>query len=1061
MAYLYKQVTCPRWKRDRCHLLEAHCVFAHQSTDRNAPYGSELTKDFTCYRWRDGTCTNDARDCPFAHNDTGLYVGRDNNASLKHITCYHWKILDDCNEEDQCLYAHEDTGILAWQPQEEAQFCPGKNSLKDYICPRWEENSQCKWIRLGCPYTHSLTGISCLDPDRMSDVQTTALEDSVNPIEHSESIPEHSSIPIWTRSVRGTLLTIVDAPTVPVIDRPAGAPPPPSGDSASMILLPISSATCTETSQTGQSSAPVSWISAEQIAREREIDDPLNLSMVVSQANHSNAEYGESSSRPPSSTGIRTRCASEPDFPNSARASRLKECAICGKALFSRTSLCHQCSLSSSNPAMRRLPVSIASTVAVIDSTTEQNLLETQDKLFESIEPETRSTASRPQPQNLPSALRPGPINPLKRTAAPGTFPRKRLKRSLEDVAREDSACTSRFDPRTAHVEPDSRSLRLSRKSQLEEPIKSAMVQKDLFNQKNSIATASTLLSALGDDNADLPQTLPRVNQSRSRSRTNPNPSSRISNVQYFRPQNSAFVAGSGVLDEETSLVTEPAGEASTEVPTIRDCGISSTEAVATIAELRVPGAMLQAGRIDQQAVASEVPTGLKADAQRSFSSSSLLQPDRLTNSDNAKVQPLDRRGPTFSLPRCQNDRRTRYVEQWTAGLVQQNEDRNLNRASPGQWIEVAAAPRDSSSGCLATDSHQIASRASIDEAMIEDSVGDDAVDSTRNADISHQGADDENEERPLTQSRTDSRLDSRSFTPGLTAVDHSSLLVAAEAEAGQATSLTRGILGRKRTRRSFESFISQSPSGRVTDVVSSGDHMHRDGLSTLNGVQGINSSSTTLVDQAVWTKADGTRAKATLMARGVQFEPDSDSEKEQSSDDLPCQRSSRQTDPLRRRQRSSNLFDIAPHLDTTRDQHRRGSGEPLEHPKHTSRPRKQMFGSLLRRQCHERRHSTGDPHQEVYRTLEAVVVTAVVQEVVPPEIPDPWALPRTETKKATISFRKFAGLPEQAVIEAGSREAELVFREVKETRGADEAGTQTRRRRVPEDGKFPFVYTR
>ncbi|KAJ9603491.1 hypothetical protein H2200_012269 [Cladophialophora chaetospira] len=166
----YKQITCPSLRKGGCWLVEEHCVFAHKETGRAAPNSNTDAKDFTCPEYAAGRCPRRMRDCKYAHYDTGLYVGLDGKASLKHITCWYWRIKGHClKNEENCLYAHEETGLLSWQPNVDSQKRGGgANSLKDFICPRFEHGEFCVYEQRGnCPYTHSRSGKSCLAQYRL------------------------------------------------------------------------------------------------------------------------------------------------------------------------------------------------------------------------------------------------------------------------------------------------------------------------------------------------------------------------------------------------------------------------------------------------------------------------------------------------------------------------------------------------------------------------------------------------------------------------------------------------------------------------------------------------------------------------------------------------------------------------------------------------------------------------------------------------------------------------------------------------------------------------------
>ncbi|KAK5064686.1 hypothetical protein LTR84_000520 [Exophiala bonariae] len=160
---LYKSITCPWWRKGRCNLFEDHCLFAHSDTGHYAPNGRNPARAFTCAEWREGRCQKSSLDCLYSHRDTGLHVTFEHHVVRKHITCYYWKVNGTCtNYEKDCVYAHRDTGILAWKPAKDSRSPFRTNSLKNYICPRFETRGSCHLSQNECPYTHSSSAISCL-----------------------------------------------------------------------------------------------------------------------------------------------------------------------------------------------------------------------------------------------------------------------------------------------------------------------------------------------------------------------------------------------------------------------------------------------------------------------------------------------------------------------------------------------------------------------------------------------------------------------------------------------------------------------------------------------------------------------------------------------------------------------------------------------------------------------------------------------------------------------------------------------------------------------------------
>jgi hypothetical protein len=149
----YKQITCPNGAG--CRYMEDHCMFSHRDTGRYAPGARSRAKDFTCPDWQARSCRWLERECLYAHVDTGLYVGSDGKASTKHLTCWNWRYRS-CQFGERCLFSHHDTGLCAWQPLGMSKGPHATHSLKDFRCPRYNDDKPCAFDRTKtCPYTHS------------------------------------------------------------------------------------------------------------------------------------------------------------------------------------------------------------------------------------------------------------------------------------------------------------------------------------------------------------------------------------------------------------------------------------------------------------------------------------------------------------------------------------------------------------------------------------------------------------------------------------------------------------------------------------------------------------------------------------------------------------------------------------------------------------------------------------------------------------------------------------------------------------------------------------------
>jgi hypothetical protein len=168
--------------------------------------------------------------------------------------------------------------------------------------------------------------------------------------------------------------------------------------------------------------------------------------------------------------------------------------------------------------------------------------------------------------------------------------------------------------------------------------------------------------------------------------------------------------------------------------------------------------------------------------------------------------------------------------------------------------------------------------------------------------------------------------------------------------------------------------------------------------------------------------------AKAKLLAKGVVFESDSDSDLGDEPENLPSDFTpSLRSEPLGiwAKDKSRDLFEVAPIL---RPQtHSLSNGEPT--PKDSKSksaaedlragvPKKTLWKNLLKIQCAERRSKFGDPHRIVERNLPTRHVQTTIQQPVRIEqdahIFDVAPL---ERKEVSMSFEKFLSMPENPVI--------------------------------------------
>ncbi|KAJ4556487.1 hypothetical protein HRR78_002148 [Exophiala dermatitidis] len=205
------------------------------------------------------------------------------------------------------------------------------------------------------------------------------------------------------------------------------------------------------------------------------------------------------------------------------------------------------------------------------------------------------------------------------------------------------------------------------------------------------------------------------------------------------------------------------------------------------------------------------------------------------------------------------------------------------------------------------------------------------------------------------------------------------------------------------------------------------------------------------------WPTGDREEAVARLKARGVVFEPDSESDAESGAEEdgirSVYQPAQQRVDPLWKPQRSLNLFDLLDAKD-------HNTPPEFMQPLRQARPsKKQLVGNLLQYQCREQKRRFGNPHQEVNRPFEDMEVQAYIQREVRQDTPDPFAVGRLGKKMVSMPMVEFLGMPKKPVVALGKTKDELVFIEGKDPRPGWRSHGSLRARRIKEDEKFPFVY--
>ena len=124
IAQRYKGLTCPFWQRGYCRLAGEDCHYAHRRTGIDGARNGNPAKHFTCFYWIRGEHCGDGDYCRFAHEDTGIYVTEYGDPSLKHVTCSFWRLSSCRNKAPDCGFAHEDTGVYIDQRKESQLITP-------------------------------------------------------------------------------------------------------------------------------------------------------------------------------------------------------------------------------------------------------------------------------------------------------------------------------------------------------------------------------------------------------------------------------------------------------------------------------------------------------------------------------------------------------------------------------------------------------------------------------------------------------------------------------------------------------------------------------------------------------------------------------------------------------------------------------------------------------------------------------------------------------------------------------------------------------------------------
>ena len=136
IARRYKDLACRWWRLGDCRLTADDCHYAHRHTGKDVPRNGNTAKHFTCFYWAQSGYCVDGNYCRFAHEDTGIYVTEHGDPSLKHVTCSFWR-LSRCNRNaSDCGFAHEDTGVYINQ-RKESELLKSRSSQHAAAPKRW------------------------------------------------------------------------------------------------------------------------------------------------------------------------------------------------------------------------------------------------------------------------------------------------------------------------------------------------------------------------------------------------------------------------------------------------------------------------------------------------------------------------------------------------------------------------------------------------------------------------------------------------------------------------------------------------------------------------------------------------------------------------------------------------------------------------------------------------------------------------------------------------------------------------------------------------------------
>lgn len=1041
---LYKGITCPFWRTRKCFLFEAHCLFAHKETGEDVG-----GKAFECSAWRAGLCSKAPSECALSHKPTGRYMDSNKQVVRKHITCYYWKVYGRCSKsESLCPYAHADTGILVWQPKASSIALQGVNSLREYMCPRWERLTPgwCQWTEYShvCPYSHHVTDKSCFP--NLERHPTATPERSV---ETEESVVfSKSTLQSLSTSDNNHLLN-TETPGTAESDRASSAQVTTSNTeytdiedetTASRVASRIGAVSALKSTEVGnaqpENSVPrprIMW--AKRGGRRagpeggRNKTRPQTPPAAIGQILNSN---------PPNETNMTTAKNVEPsnlEVQDQEHISFVKRCESCSRQILGTRTMCASCTPDKLGQLSSADPVQSRTTIAETD-TADNGLSPNEIQSATATEARSRLTKTR------------------KRTAQDEAIfvpARKRLSfatQTLDNVAKalamsenlRRASITDSLDPAQVNL--------LS--GMLDAPELLSRLQKQAISPK-AVGTNSQLTT---------------------------NPSSLPGPACESDPGLSDFESEDGCEQgiEDRDLKPDTEGGGFLRYLTLSNFSPDMPVIPSIESELRdVMESQSDADTMNRPQTSTGPPQG-------DSSADSVIVHDT-TSLEDRIGKSLQSGNPGRSiLPTtpCLAEDLVEVVPSIDSarikpgtGLVSDNGPRTV---TPANHVSLSKEPLSPGRSCrMCNTLHQRCFH---------------RYDGFEERDLDPQKCwlflrDYARQQVLRVQPRLWEKIEeaAKSYSPldessdlldGILLGDKSNLSVTEEADGAQC--VERGQSGTvEREQRDWD---TSAQHGDMVDVLEWDDdndiplaqlrprHPNQPEASILAKELGRKEAAVGGSNDREGKKGNGSmsdadqqRALDLLRENGIMIDSDSDelhSEDGERPSDLP----ELVTDPLHYRAKSQNLFDLDRSLDI-RDPENFWAALGEIPPWQKNKPSKKQLmkdNNLLRWQmwCNQQRY--GSPHTETLKLATEVACTTAIVRQVPVDTADPYSTPRTEMVESTMSFSEFVGLPTKPVIEYGRNDDELIIRQGNDDETMEVDGP-VRRRRVREVDKFPFVY--